>query len=83
MFGLGKKKEPKRWGGKYAIRKITRNNGATTYNAVARSDLLYYWSFWQYLASFPTCEEAEEWIENAWGTDTAKIEFITHCEECE
>jgi len=82
MLGLGKKKEPQRWNGEYAIQKITRNDGTVRYSAVMKA-LYLGGEGWSTLQTYDTCKEAEAYIENIWNARIAKTEIITQCEECE
>jgi len=83
MVGFGKKKEPQRWGGKYAIRKTTSNNGKVRWETVRKENLPlgghYWWSIWTH----DTCKEAEAWLDGVWAEKAAKTEILTSCEECE
>lgn len=83
MFGLGKKKEPQRWGGKYAIRKTTRNNGDVYWQPVRKEALPLGGYYWLRIGMHYTCKGAAEFLDSIWAEETAKTEIITHCEECE
>lgn len=83
MFGFGKKKEPQRWGGKYAIKKTTRNNGDVYWQAVRRKSDYAGGEYWVFISDHGNCKSAEAWLDDIWAEDIAKTEILTSCEECE
>lgn len=82
MLWFKKKERPRRWGGQWAIRRDTLNNGKRRFWAVELVETGY-GSVLAPRAGFDTCKEAEAWIEERWSETTAKSEIITSCEECE
>ena len=83
MFGFEKKKEPQRWGGKYAIQKTTRNNGDVRWESVRREALCLGCCHWVTMGTHDTCKDAEKYLDSIWAGAAAKTEILTSCEECE